>query len=54
MHWNILIFILGAVSFAYALPYANWENKEKNKSGSIAIWLVAILSLTLSVLQIFF
>lgn len=54
MHWNIFIFILGIISCIYAFPYAIWENKESNKSGSIAITSIAILGIVLSIFQIFF
>lgn len=53
MHWNILIFVLGIISCVYAFPYANWEKKQENKAGSVAVGLIAILGIILSMLQIF-
>ena len=53
MIWEILILIFGIISALYAFPYSIWEWKNKNKTGSILVFLIAIICVTLSCMQIF-
>ena len=50
---SILILILGTLSTGYAIPYATWEYKQKNKAGAIMIYIIALASLITSVIQFF-
>lgn len=50
---SIIILILGILSSAYAIPYANYEFKQKNKAGAIMIYMIALASMTSSIIQLF-
>lgn len=49
----IIILVLGIISVLYAIPYANWEFKQKNKAGAIMIYIIALATLTTSIIQLF-
>lgn len=50
---SVIIFILGSLSTAYAIPYANWEFKQKNKAGAIMIYIIALATIITSIIQLF-
>lgn len=50
---SIIILVLGALSSAYAIPYANYEYKQKNKAGAIMIYIIALATFTTSIIQFF-
>ena len=50
---SLIILILGSISVAYAIPYANYEFKQKNKAGAIMIYTIALATLTTSIIQFF-
>lgn len=51
---NIIIFTLNIFSFCYAIPYANWEYKQKNIAGTIIIYLIVLATLTLTIIHFIF
>lgn len=50
---NIIIIILCILSICYALPYANWEYKQKNKIGAVMIYMTALTLLILITINFF-
>lgn len=51
--FDLLVSILGILSGFYALPYANWEFSQRNKTSAIMIYIIALASVFLSVFQYF-
>lgn len=50
---SIIILVLGTLSSAYAIPYANYEYKQKNKTSAIMIYIIALATFTTSIIQFF-
>ena len=48
---SFLILILSILSIGYAIPYANWEFKQKNKASAIMIYVIALATLTTSIIK---
>lgn len=48
---SMIILILGFLSAIYAIPYANYEFKNKNKAGAIMIYIIASASISTSIIQ---
>jgi len=51
---KIIIYITLIWSFLYAVSYANWTWKKKNKLGAVMIYIVAIASVALPIYSIYF
>lgn len=49
---TLIILILTILSVAYAIPYANYEFKQKNKAGAIMIYIIATACIFTSIIQI--
>lgn len=49
---NILIFILTILSILYAIPYANWEFQNSNKTGAIFIYILSLISVIACIINI--
>lgn len=50
---NIIIVAFNLFSFCYAIPYANWEYKQKNVAGAIIIYIIALATLALTTIHFF-
>ncbi len=50
---TLIILVLSIFSIAYAIPYANWEYKQKNKAGAIMIYIITLATATTSIIQFF-
>lgn len=50
---SFIIFILSALSVAYAIPYANYEFRQKNKAGAIMIYIIATACIITSVIRLY-
>lgn len=50
---SVIILVLGTLSVAYAIPYANFEFKQKNKAGAIMIYIIALACMATSIIQLF-
>lgn len=51
--YTMLITILSIISGLYALPYGNWELKNKKILSGIIIYIIGITGVFLGVLQYF-
>ncbi len=52
--FDIFIVLLGIGTTLYAVPYGNYVFKNKNKTSASIIYMIALVGLTLSILQCFF
>lgn len=52
--YTMLITILSIISGLYALPYGNWEFKNRNILSGIIIYITGITGVFLGVLQYFY
>lgn len=50
---QIIILALGILSALYAIPYANYEFKQKNKAGAIMIYIIATACIISSTVRFF-
>lgn len=52
--FDFIVIILSVISGIYALPYGNYEFKNKNKTSAIIIYMTALIGITLSIFQCYF
>ena len=50
---SLIVVVLTILATAYAVPYANYEFKQKNKAGAIMIYLIATACVFTSITQLF-
>lgn len=48
---SLIILILTTLSVVYAIPYANYEFKQKNIAGAIMIYIIALATQATSIIQ---
>ena len=49
---SLIILVLTIFSVTYAIPYANYEFKQKNKAGAIMIYIIATACMITSIIQL--
>lgn len=51
---NLIIIALDVLSFCYAIPYANWEYKQKNVASTIIIYIIALATAVTTISHFFY
>lgn len=52
--YNIFIISCAVISTLYVVNYANYEFKQNNKTSAFTLYVIALVSVSLSVLQCYF
>lgn len=51
---NLIILAFDTLSICYAIPYANWEYKQKNIASTIIIYIIALATVVTTIIHFFY